>query len=271
MATPPALLVTAMDPTTLPVAVGANVAFSVAVCPGTNVVLAPAPLTLNPAPLTITLEIITFAFPLFVSVAPSELLLPTTTLPKSKLLVLEVSSAVAAVELPLVEITSGELGALLVSKIDPVTFPAELGVNITLNVAFWPAAMLIGSVRPDVPKPLPVTLALEIVTLPVPPFCNVIVCEPLAPVVTVGKLALVGIAESCGCGVFVGDGVPAAGVPLLPEELDPITTPAQPFPTSAAANTNATRHFDALFLSDHCPDFSRDPRSDRCSPIVPQV
>jgi hypothetical protein len=248
-----------MDPTTLPVAVGANVTFSAAVCPGTNVVFAPAPLTLNPAPLTITLEIIRFVFPLFVSVAPSEVLLPTTTLPKSRLLVLEVSSAVVAVALALMEITSGELGALLVSEIDPVTFPAELGVNTTLNVAFLPAAMLIGSVRPDVPKPAPVTLALEIVTLPVPPFCNVTVCEPLAPVVTAGKLALVGIAESCGCGVVVGGGVLGGGVPLLPEELDPITTPAQPFPTSATARTNATRHFDALFTSGHSPDSCRNP------------
>jgi hypothetical protein len=167
------------------------------------------------------------------------------------------------------EITSGELGALLVSEIDPVTFPAELGVNITLNVAFLPAAMLIGSARPDVPKPAPVTLALEMVTLPVPPFCNVIVCEPLAPVVTAGKLALIGIAESCACGVFVGGG--ALGAPLLPEELDPITTPAQPFPTSAAASSNASKHFGALFTSVHSPDPCRNPRSDHCSAIMRQV
>jgi hypothetical protein len=83
--------------------------------------------------------------------------------------------------------------------------PAELGVNITLKVTFWPAAMLIGTVRPEMLNPTPVTLAREIVTLAVPGFCSVIVCE-LEPVATAGKLALMGVAESCdcscGCGVF---------------------------------------------------------------------
>jgi hypothetical protein len=221
---------------------------------------------LNPAPVTSTLEIVTFAFPLFVRIALSELLLPTTTLPKSRLFVLEVRSAVAAVVLPLVAITSGEFGALLVKEIDPVTFPTELGVNITLKIAFLPAAMLIGSVRPEVAKPAPVTFALEIVTLELPPFCNVMVCEPLAPVVTAGKLALVGNAESCGCGV-VG-GVLGGGVP---EEFDPITTPAQPFPTSAAASTNASRHFDAFLTSTHPSGACPKARSDRCSAMMRQV
>ena len=171
----PALLPIAMDPATLPVADGANATLSAAVCPGANVVLAPAPLTANPAPFTSTLEIVTFAFPALVSVAPSELLVPSSTLPKSRLLVLELNSRAEATELPLVEIVRGEFGALLTSEIEPVTFPAELGVKTTLNAALWPGAMLIGSARPDVLKPAPVTPTLDIVTLAVPPFCNVMV------------------------------------------------------------------------------------------------
>ncbi|HXN51144.1 MAG TPA: hypothetical protein VN943_04345 [Candidatus Acidoferrum sp.] len=163
---------------------------------------------------------------------------------------LELNSAVDAMALALVEIASGELGALLVKEMEPVTFPAPLGVNTTLNVAFWPGAMLIGSVRPDVLKPAPVTLAPEIVTLAVPAFCNVMVCELLEPIATPGKVALVGVAESWGCGVFVGGGVPGAGVPLPPEELDPITTPAQPLPIIEVASTIATKHFDTLFRYD---------------------
>jgi len=241
-----------MDPTALPVADGANVTFSAAVCPGAKVVLAPAPLALNPAPVTTTLEIVTFALPAFVSVTPCELLLPTNTLPKSRLLALALSSAVAAVALPVVEITKGELGALLVSETEPVTVPAELGANTTLNVVFWPGAMLIGSVRPEILNPAPPTLALEIVTLAVPPFCRVMVCEPLAPVVTLGKLALSGVAESCGCGAFVGGGVLGGGVPPpLPEGLDPMTTPAHPLPIIEAASASATKHFDVLLASDH--------------------
>ena len=164
-----------MDPATLPVSEGANTTLSAAVCPGANVVLAPGPLTLNSAPVKSTLEIVTLAFPVFVSTIPSELLLPTKTLPKSKLFVLELSNGDDGTALPLVEIASGELGALLLNEIEPVAFPAALGANTTLNVAFLPAAILIGSVRPDVLKPAPVTLALEIVTLAVPAFCNVMV------------------------------------------------------------------------------------------------
>lgn len=153
---------------------------------------------MNPVPATSTLEIVTLAFPAFIRVTPNDAVLPTRTLPKSRLLTLELSSAVAARAVPLAEITSGEFGASLTKEIEPVAFPAKLGVNVTLNVELWPTAMLIGSAKPDVPKPPPVTEALEIVTLAVPAFCRVIVCEPLVPVVTVGKLALVGVAESCG-------------------------------------------------------------------------
>jgi hypothetical protein len=41
-------------------------------------------------------------------------------------------------------------------------------------------------------------LAAEIVTLALPVFCKVTVCELLAPAVTIGKIALIGMAESCG-------------------------------------------------------------------------
>jgi hypothetical protein len=82
------------------------------------------------------LEIVTFVFPVFVSVTPRELLLPTSMLPKSRLLVLELSTGVDAVALPLREIVRGELGVSLVSEIDPEAFPAELGVNTALKVVF---------------------------------------------------------------------------------------------------------------------------------------
>jgi len=196
--TAPALLPIAIDPAAVPAAVGENVTFNAAVWPGVNTVLAPAPVTLNPVPDTSRLESVRLAFPAFIKVTPSEAALPTKTLPKSRLLTLELSSAVAASAVPLAEITSGELGASLTNDTEPAAFPAELGVNITLNVVRWPAAMLVGSAKPDVLKPAPVTIALEIVTALVPPFCKVIVCDPLVPAVTSGKLALIGVAESCG-------------------------------------------------------------------------
>jgi hypothetical protein len=60
----------------------------------------------------------------------------------------------------------------------------------------------------------------------------------------------VGVAESCACGVFAWGGVPGAGVPPLPDELDPITTPAQPLPIIEAASIVAIKHFDILLASD---------------------
>jgi hypothetical protein len=77
-----------------------------------------------------------FALPVLVTVTPSELLLPTTTLPKSKLPVLALNTGAEITPLPVAEIASGELGALLSSEMEPVTFPAELGVNTTLKVMF---------------------------------------------------------------------------------------------------------------------------------------
>jgi hypothetical protein len=125
--------------------------------------------------------------------------------------------------------------------------------------------MLIGSAKPEALKPAPVTIALEIVTALVPPFCKVIVCEPLVPAVTVGKLALMGIAESCGWGVFVGGGVTPPEVPPLAVEFDPMTTPAQPLPISEAANTSATKQFAVWLTCDQRPATPSDPCSVRNS------
>ena len=201
-----------MTPDAPPVAVGANVTFRTVLCPCAKVVLAAVPLTENPAPLAATLEIVTLVFPVLVSVAAKELLLPTTMLPKSRLLVFAVSEAVEAMPLPLAVIDNGELGALLTSAIEADALPAELGANTTLNVVLCPAAMLMGTASPDVLNPAPDTLALEIVAVAVPAFCKVIVCELLEPIATEEKLAVAGIAESCGSGGFVeGCGVPVAG------------------------------------------------------------
>jgi hypothetical protein len=81
------------------------------------------------------LENITFTFPAFLRVTPSAAVLPTKTLPKPRLLVLELRIGVAADAVPLAEITNGDPGALLRSEIEPATLPAEVGANTALNVA----------------------------------------------------------------------------------------------------------------------------------------
>src|SRR4029077_12723114 len=133
--TVPALLPMSMDPAAGPAADGANVTLSGTLCPGINVVPAPAPPTLKPVPPTTMLENITFTFPAFLRVTPSAAVLPTKTLPKPRLLVLELRIGVAADAVPLAEITNGDPGALLRSEIEPATLPAEVGANTALNVA----------------------------------------------------------------------------------------------------------------------------------------
>ena len=136
---------------------------------------------------------------MLVSVEVNELLLPTFMLPKLRVEVLRPRRRVAATPVPLREIASGELGALLTTVIDPVTLPAALGANTALNVAVLPAAIVSGVVIPVVLKPAPVTATDEIVTVALPPFVRVTVCELFVPVVTLPNAAVEGVAFSCGC------------------------------------------------------------------------
>ena len=162
-----------------------------------------------------------------VSVAVSELLLPSLTFPKFRLDVLSPRIRVAATPVPLSVIVSGDAGALLTSCIDPVTLPAELGPKTALNVAVLPAAIVTGAVIPEVLNPAPVVVTDEIVTLALPPFVRVKLCELLVPVVTLPNVALVGVAASAGC-VPVPLKAIAAGEPgaLLTIEMLPAAAPA---------------------------------------------
>jgi len=184
------------------------------------------PLSLYPVPNTVTLEIVTFEFPLLVSVVVNELLLPTFTFPKLKLDELSPRTRVAATPVPLKEMGSGELGALLIRVIVPVTLPSVFGPNTALNVAALPAPMVTGAVMPVVLKPAPVTVTEEIVTDALPPFVRLMVCELLVPVDTLPNAAVVGVAASCAC-IPVPLNASVAGEPgaLLTIEMLPVSLP----------------------------------------------
>ena len=92
-----ALLATTTLPVALPAPEGLNVAVNVAVCPGLNISPLETPVTLNPAPAIVTLEIVIVEFPALVNVAVRLPLLDTFTLPKPKLVELELSNTVDAV------------------------------------------------------------------------------------------------------------------------------------------------------------------------------
>ena len=119
-------------------------------------------------------------------------------MPKLRLVGFAVTRKVAVTPVPLRAIVSGEPGALLTSETVPVTLPPAVGAKTTLNVALLPAAMVSGTVMLIRLKPLPDTLAWEIVTLALPALDSLMVCELLVPVTTLPKLTLDGVAASCG-------------------------------------------------------------------------
>jgi hypothetical protein len=222
-----ALLVMLMLPLALPVAVGEKVVVRLADWPAVNVAPAATPFAVNPVPETVTFDTVTLEFPLFVSVTFNELLLFTVTLPKLKLVGFAPSKYVALAPVPLRGITRGEFGALLTREIEPLALPALVGAKSTLRVALFPAAIVVGTVRPLMLKPVPDALACEIVVLALPLFDRVIVCELLLPMTTFPKLTLDGIAESCGW-MPVPARTIVAGDPgaLLTIEMLPFALPA---------------------------------------------
>ena len=75
-------------PNTEPNTVGEKITFNVATLPGTRRRPGLTPLVTKPVPETVTFDIVMGVEPEFVSVKATELLVPTTVLPKSRCLVL---------------------------------------------------------------------------------------------------------------------------------------------------------------------------------------
>jgi hypothetical protein len=219
------LVMVTLAPLTAPAVVGANVTVRVTDCPAVSTVPLETPLSLNPAPVTVTPEIVMFEFPLFVNVVVSELLLPSATFPKDKLVGLAPSDKVAAAPVPDRLMTSGEGVPFVVSVMLPVTAVAEDGVKTALKVAVPPAAMVVDVDRPVWLKPVPDTVICENVRVALPLLVSVIDCELLLPTVTVPKLTLVGLAEICDCvpvplrAIVRGEFVPLLVIDTLPVAL----------------------------------------------------
>ncbi len=194
---PGALLAIEMLPLALPVAVGANLAVNVALCPALIVNGVVIPLMLNPAPETLAADMVTLAVPVLFNVTVAEPLLPTATLPKLTLAGL--APSVPCMPVPLSVIPNGDPGALLAIEMLPLALPVAVGANLAVNVALCPALIVNGVVIPLMLNPVPETLAADMVTLAVPVLFNVTVAEPLLPTATLPKLTLAGLAPSVPC------------------------------------------------------------------------
>jgi len=138
---------------------------------------------------------VTFA-PLAARLPEAVPLLPTTTLPRPKVVGDTFNCAEAVVPVPDTGIVNVALDAVEVIVTLPLAAPADCGVNETLTVALCPAARVKGAVAPLNVNPVPVTAIAETVTLAPPEFVTVSECVCLFPTVNVPKSRLCTPSES---------------------------------------------------------------------------
>src|SRR5258707_12929745 len=95
--------------------------------------------------------------PVLVTVSDRVLVCAICTLPKPRLVGFD-PSAPAVMPVPVSGMLSVGFEAFEVIATLPLTAPAAVGLNNTLNVALWPAVKVIGALIPLTLKPAPVTL-----------------------------------------------------------------------------------------------------------------
>jgi hypothetical protein len=162
-------------------------------CPALSVSGTVKPLRLKPVPLAVAAEMVRLVPPELVSVPDRGFELPTGTLPKLRLAGLGVIWP-CATPVPDSGTDKVALVALELMVIEPLAAPALAGANLALNVADWPAAMVVGNDGPVKLKPVPETDALDTVTLVPPVFETTTAVVWLLPTVTLPKPILLGFA-----------------------------------------------------------------------------
>ena len=115
---------------------------------------------------------------------------PTVTLPKFT--DAGVMLSVDALPEPLQFAVSGELDALLVIESAPDSVLVDVGLNVAVTLALWPAFNAVGTVNPDSVTPVPEADIAEIVAVAVPEFVIFTLCVAEEPTETLPKLIDVG-------------------------------------------------------------------------------
>ncbi len=168
-----AVLTTDTLPEALPATVGAKVAVKLVVWPAVKARGSESPLMLNPLPFTVACETVTLPVPVLVRVTFWLALLPNVTFPRFRVAGVALSRSVTPI--PESETTAGELVAVLTTETLPEALPATAGAKVAAKLVLWPAARVRGSESPLMLNPVPVTVACETVTLPVPVLVSVTV------------------------------------------------------------------------------------------------
>ena len=133
--------------------------------------------------------------PLLVNLSDREELLPTTTLPKLRL-VGEAANAPGATPVPVSGIVNVGFEASEVMVTVPLTLPPVVGAKETVNVVFCEAFSVKGVVIPLSLNPVPVMLACETLTAELPLLVRVTVTDAVEPVSTLPKASLAGLSAS---------------------------------------------------------------------------
>lgn len=165
-----ALLVITICPLSLPVIFGENSTSKFAVWPAERLTPPKPLIVLKALPLTLIWEIATVELPLFVTVTSSVMVPPTLSLPKLRLLLESDRERVAVVPVPLRLIVTEEVLPLLTSVILPEVLLLVVGVNLTVRLTVAAGANDLGMLNWLTLKLAPLTLALEIVSVPEPVF-----------------------------------------------------------------------------------------------------
>jgi hypothetical protein len=161
-----ALLASEMLPDAVPLALGAKVRVTEMLCPAGMVLGKDIPASVNSEFVVLADEIVTLD-PVAERLAVSVLMLPTFTLPKFKVLALEVSFP-PETPVPESAIVSEEFEAFEFTVIPPLELPPAFGVKTTLNVTLSPLFKVIGRLSPLRLNPVPLTFACEIISAEVP-------------------------------------------------------------------------------------------------------
>jgi hypothetical protein len=133
----------------------------------------------------------------------------------------------ALTPLPASVTTLGEFEASLVIERLPLALPVASGLKVALKAELCPPDRVRGRERPLRPKPLPLAVACEMMTLIVPALVSVTLCVLLVPTLTFPKLILVGLAVRRTLAPFPeSDTVVGEFAALLTTSTLPVTLPA---------------------------------------------
>jgi hypothetical protein len=165
-----AVLVMATLPVTAPAALGVKVAVKLVLSPAPSVSGVETPLKLKPVPLADICEIVTPELALFVSVIVCAWLFPNWTLPNATLAGFAPSDPAASPDPVRARFT---VAMLLANATPPLALPAACGANVTVNPELCPGVSVKGVASPLTVKPVPVAVAVVIVTAMPPAFVMV--------------------------------------------------------------------------------------------------